>query len=80
MAERVTARIAAFMPGASPPDVRIPIDLILDIVIDMCILLTCKTVRKCRDNDSFIKENNEVINDCSRNETKVSVFLANFAL
>lgn len=28
---RVTARIAAFMPGASPPDVRIPTDLILAI-------------------------------------------------
>jgi hypothetical protein len=31
IAERVTARIAAFIPGASPPDVRIPTHLIVAI-------------------------------------------------
>jgi hypothetical protein len=29
MAVRVTARMAAFMPGASPPEVRMPMQLIL---------------------------------------------------
>ena len=30
---RVTARMAAFIPGASPPDVNIPIHLIVDILL-----------------------------------------------
>ncbi len=32
MAERVTARMAAFIPGASPPEVRMPTQLICAIV------------------------------------------------
>ena len=32
IALRVTARMAAFMPGASPPEVRMPMHLISDIL------------------------------------------------
>ena len=34
IALRVTALIAAFIPGESPPDVNIPIQLILGIIIN----------------------------------------------
>jgi hypothetical protein len=39
MPARVTARMAAFMPGESPPEVKIPIVLILFIVYYYIILL-----------------------------------------
>jgi hypothetical protein len=38
IAVRVTARIAAFIPGASPPDVRMPIHFIAPIFISKCKL------------------------------------------
>ena len=39
MAERVTARIAAFMPGASPPEVKIPTHLMLSIAQTKCFVV-----------------------------------------
>ena len=39
MAERVSARIAAFMPGASPPEVRIPMHFMFDILVKMGLFM-----------------------------------------
>ncbi len=49
MAARVTARIAAFMPGASPPLVNIPMQLIFLIVPLLYVVLTrCKSTDNSR--------------------------------